>query len=180
MEPYLGELRVFTCGFVPVGWLACNGATLNITAYTGLYALLGTKFGGNGSTTFMLPDLRGAAMLNMGTFAGNTYQVGNAAGTETVALTTATIPPHNHYIGAQTDTAVGNLNNNPPFEIITQPVSGSDTVQAFVTPTPTPTLVTLDPSTLATGGASQPHNNMPPFQTLNVCICSNGYFPPRN
>ena len=95
MEPFLGEIRMFPWDWAPKGWAQCNGALLGIPQYTALYSLIGTYFGGNGTSTFALPDLRGRVPVHRSTTNG-TYSQGAVGGTETVTLTQGTMPAHNH------------------------------------------------------------------------------------
>jgi len=181
MEPYLSELRVFSFGRIPQGWLPCNGQLMPLNQYQALFALLGTQYGGNGTTNFALPNLQGRVMINAGNGGGNSYTYGSNGGVETVALTIAQMPGHLHVANAQAanaTTAVASGNNNL---YLAQPVvaNGSQQVNMYVTASPNPQL-TLASAQISTVGAGAPHDNMPPYNVLNVCICINGIFPSRN
>jgi len=107
-EPFVGEIRAFGFDFAPQGWLQCNGQTLAISQYAALFSLLGTTYGGNGTTNFQLPNLQGRVAIGQGNGAGlSPYVMGQAAGTENVSLATAQIPSHTHAVNAVTTT-----NNN--------------------------------------------------------------------
>lgn len=184
-EPFLGEIRLFSFnqgGGPPKGWALCNGATMNIRQYSALYALLGVQFGGDGQTTFKLPDLRGHVPLgaNLNSTKQPICKQGVAGGAETVTLSAATptqLPPHNHALMAVKE--IGNK-ANPAAHLHAQ-VPGS--VSIYGAPTNT---VALDPGTLSPAGGVAPpapaaagHDNMQPFVVLNYCIATVGYFPPR-
>jgi len=175
MQPYLGEIRVFTLPGIPRGWLPCNGQILPINQNQALFSLLGTQYGGNGSTTFQLPDLRGAAMVGQGT----NNPVGLLGGVENVTITTTTMAQHNHLLMAQTAPATGIL-NAASTAILAEPVlnRSTDKFSCFSNLPNAPT--TIEPTTISQVGSSTPHNNMPPFLTLNVCIAITGIFPSRN
>jgi len=175
MEPYLGEIRVFGFGIIPRGWASCNGAILSIAQNQALFSLLGTQYGGNGVTTFALPDLRGSAMTGQGSSA----PVGMLGGTENVTLLQTQIPQHTHTFKAQTGKATG-IVSTASSAILAEPVLNvsTDNFTSFIgTATG---LTPLHPATITQTGGSQPHNNMPPFLTVNVCISLQGIFPSRN
>jgi microcystin-dependent protein len=167
---FLGEIRIFPYQSIPNGWHPCDGSMLQIRANAALYSLLGVQFGGDGTNTFALPDLRGRAMLDT---QPGTYQQGKAGGTETVALTTANLPLHTHQL------AVSNTSGN-------YPVPGAGAMLAVGTentyiPTTTQGLnaVTMNASTIGTAGAGAPHTNIQPSLGCTVCIALNGIYPTR-
>jgi len=189
MEPFLGEIRVFSFPKVPNGWLACNGATLNIQQYTALYALIGIQFGGNGTTTFNLPNLQGAVIIGSGTSAANPpgIKTGGTTGSETVVLTTATTPAHAHQVNVSTVVGNAGLANGYLTEMqvfTTTNTSPLYTVNSYIPATGNTTApiqpITLPADTISTVGANAGHQNMSPYQVLNVCIATTGDFPPRN
>jgi len=189
MEPFLGEIRAFSFPKVPNGWLACNGQTLNIQQYTALYALLGTQFGGDGRTTFNLPNLQGTVIVGSGTSAANPpgFRTGGTAGSETVALTTATTPPHMHQVNVSTAPGSAGLGNGYLTEMqvfTTTNTSPLYTVDAYIPASGNTTApvqpLTLPADTISSVGAGAGHQNMSPYQVLNVCIATTGDFPPRN
>jgi microcystin-dependent protein len=166
-EPFLAEIRIMSFNFPPKGWALCNGQFLPINQNQALFSLLGTRYGGNGQTTFALPNLRGQVPLHYG--AGHTQ--GEAAGTTAVTINQQTMPTHQHFVQASnTDAAVKSpLNNilarsvNNPYA---QPAAGQ--LQAF-------------PAYAVTNvGGSQAHNNMMPYLVLNFCIALQGIFPSQN
>lgn len=176
---FLGEIRAFPMSWAPDGWALCNGAQLQIQQNAALYALLGTTFGGNGSTTFNLPDLRGRTLTGT-SLSDPAYQRGMAGGTETVSLLTSQIPPHNHSI---------NMISQPgTFPVPTGNFLSSAGTSAavptapnlFATPTTTSSMIPLNPLTLSNTGAGTGHNNMQPSLVVNYCIAILGLFPPRN
>lgn len=176
---FLGEIRAFPWSWAPDGWALCNGAQLQIQQNNALYALIGTTFGGNGSTTFNLPDLRGRTLV--GTSPSDpVYQRGKAGGAETVPLLSSQIPPHNHSINliSQTGTfpvPTGNyLSSSGTSAVVTTAVN------LFATPTTTASMIPLNPLTLSSTGAGTGHNNMQPSLVVNYCIAIQGVFPPRN
>lgn len=177
MEPYLSELRVFSYGQIPRGWLPCNGQLLAIAQNQALFSLLGTQFGGNGTTNFQLPDLRGAAPVGIGNAIG--YPVGAVGGSENVTLTNNTMPQHNHLLQAQTGKATGIL-NTASTAVLAEPVLNLSTDNFSSFTNTTTALTALEPGTISPAGSTAPHNNMQPFLTLNICICTSGIYPSRN
>lgn len=190
MDPFLGEIRTFSFAKVPTGWLACNGQSLQIQQNAALYALIGTQFGGDGQTTFNLPNLQGAAVI-ANSLDRTGYKTGAVGGTETVALTTANTPPHAHYIDVNTAVATANVQAYlaylAPLAIHqTTASSPYQTIDGYVpaatgsNPPAPANPVVLPSKTISTEGAGVAHNNMSPYLTLNVCIAITGNFPPRN
>jgi microcystin-dependent protein len=164
-EPFLGELRLFPYNFAPRGWAFCNGQILPIAQNTALFSLLGTTYGGNGQTTFALPDLRGRVAMSSGQGPGlSPYDLGQVAGSESVTLTTAQIAAHGHTIGSTNSAAT---NARPNNLVNAQGGSYSATSDGNMQPT-------------GQTGGSQPHNNIQPYLVLNYCIALEGIFPSRN
>jgi microcystin-dependent protein len=165
-EPFLGEIRAFGFNFAPRGWAMCNGQILSIAQNTALFSLLGTMYGGNGQTTFALPDLRTRAPMHLGQGPGLSSRTqGEQAGQEVHTLIATEMPAHAHAQPASS----GEQDTNRPANAVparggVYAASGDGTV--------------LD-ATTASGG-SQPHNNMPPYLVLNFCIALEGIFPSRN
>lgn len=170
MEPFLGEIRIFSFGLIPRGWAACNGQLLSIAQNSALFSLLGTQYGGDGRTNFALPDLRGRAGVHFGDFLGAPYALGQAAGSETVTLTTAQLPAHNHLAMATTMTA--NF-----FAPVSGIFASVDAAADFPIYGAANNLLAIDPSTVTADGGGQPHENMQPFLVLNACIALQGIFP---
>jgi microcystin-dependent protein len=180
MDQYLGEIRVFGFGIIPKGWLACNGQILPVQQNQALFSLLGTTYGGNGTTTFQLPNLQSATMLGQGTTVPG-YPMGLKAGTENVTLTAATLPTHNHNIMAQTVDGAFSLNPGAPYEVLAVPIiQGQPAENINMYNSAATNLTPLHPGTMSAAGGSSPHNNMPPFLTVNVCISTTGIYPSRN
>lgn len=178
-DPYMSQIEAFAFNFAPRGWMQCAGQTLAIQQYQALFSLLGTSYGGNGVTTFQLPDLRGRVAVGVGQAPGlSNYTVGQTGGYETVALSLAQMPagPHTHTINANTATTGGTNAPGPsvvPSVGISQ--SGSVTVDIKLYGTVQPS---IPMGTLAPAGG-QPHNNLAPTLALNYCICVQGVFPSR-
>lgn len=170
-EPFIGEIRLFSFNFAPQGWSTCDGQLLNITQNQALYSLLGTTYGGNGTTNFNLPDLRGRTTLHRSA----AYSEGVNGGTETVALTaTPQLPAHTHVLAANSNPGGANVpQGNVPAAVV-------DTTKfAYATAKAAPS-ATLAPGTLSSTGASGGHNNLQPSLTINYCIALTGYFPSRS
>lgn len=180
-DPYLGEIRLFPFPVVPSGWVQCNGQVLPINNYKALYALLGTRYGGDGKTTFGIPDLCGRAprcqTTNSSTAPKTTpVVIGEKNGAEGIALTQAQIPPHIHTINVTTtpgtvQNIVGNI-----YGSVAVP-AGKPTLDAYALANAN--LVPLAPDSLTTTGTSEAHPNMQPFLVLNICMATVGIFPPR-
>lgn len=167
MDPFIGEIRMFSWDWAPRGWALCEGQLLNITQYTALFALLGTQYGGDGRTTFALPDLRGRAPIHF----GPDHTQGEMDGVEAVMLTTASMPAHPHSFLGTSSTA----SKKTPAGVI-----GTDTSATanFMAPDTAP--LTISPVSLAPVGGNQPHENMQPFLVMNYCIALAGVFPPHS
>src|SRR5690349_11918036 len=167
-QPYVGEIRMFAGNFPPVGWMFCDGASLSIAENETLFNLIGTTYGGDGQSTFNLPDLQGRLPMHMGTGpTGQSYIIGQKAGEEAVTLTTNQIPAHNHAFLASTDiatqkTASGNV------------VAQSTAIKLFTQEAP---FANMNPNSVASSGGSQPHDNMQPFLCINFIISLFGIFP---
>ena len=179
MDPFLGEVRIFPWSWAPNGWALCNGASLPIQQNAALNALLGQTFGGNGSTTFNLPDLRGRTPVHLGVGQdGLSYNNGQAGGAETVTLTVANMPQHNHAVNA-----LGGTKGNAGAATSALPAtvgigSGGTTINIYSVATAAST-VQLTADTFSTEGGSTAHNNLQPFMVMNFCIATLGLFPPR-
>jgi microcystin-dependent protein len=175
-EPFIGEIRMFGGNFAPQGWLACEGQTLPIGNYEALYNLIGTTYGGDGATNFKLPDLRGRVPIHNGTSPTlGTFNIGQAAGAESVALTSANMPQHSHTIAATTAMAT---QATPGTSCVpAQTAAGAATVY-YISPAAggIPTTMNAAAVTMSTGGGA-PHNNVMPFQCVTFIIATNGIYP---
>lgn len=169
-DGYISEIKLVSFTFAPRNWALCNGQTLPIAQNQALFSLLGTTYGGNGQTTFQLPDLRGRVPLHFGTGAnGGSYSEGQVGGEEAHTLTVQEMPAHVHSLHASTQD--GSL-------IIP---GGAQLARTPANPYQDPSgLAPLNAAALATAGGSQPHTNMQPYLTLNFIICLQGIFPSRN
>jgi microcystin-dependent protein len=161
-EPFLSEIRVFSFNFAPKGWAMCNGQLMPINQNQALFSLLGTTYGGNGQTTFALPNLQGSAPMHTGAGHG----LGEKAGEVNHTLTLAELPAHTHLV---TGSAANGSVPGPGIPAAVNNVYG-----------PPGSSVGLLPASLSGAGGSQPHNNMMPFLALNFCIALVGIFPSRN
>jgi microcystin-dependent protein len=170
--PYIGEIRIFAGTFAPNGWAFCDGALLAISDNDALFALIGTTYGGDGQSTFALPDLQGRVPVHMGTArSGTAYTQGEAIGVETVTLTVNQLPGHTHAWGASTDTA----NSVSP----TNNVNAASTVISQFKETGNPT-ATMDTDAIGQAGGNQPHSNIQPILAVNFIISLFGVFPTQN
>lgn len=164
-DPYIGELKIFGGNFAPVGWMFCAGQLLAIAQYDALFALIGTTYGGDGVSTFALPDLRGRAAVGQ----GSGYNLGQAAGVETVTLTSNQLPAHNHLA-----LATGTVTNTAsPAGATLAATQGAGQV-LYGPPT---NLAPMAGSAIGTTGGNQPHDNMMPSLVLNWIIAVEGIFP---
>jgi microcystin-dependent protein len=165
-EPYLGEIRLFAGNFAPVGWSFCNGSILSIATYDALYSIIGTTYGGDGQSTFALPDLRSRVPVHQ----GPGFSLGQNGGQESVSLTTAQIPAHTHNFQA---TTTQGTQASPTGSL---PASNT-AVKIYSIEAPN---TTLAPNAVAFTGGSQPHSNIQPFLTLNFIIALFGVYPTQN
>lgn len=168
-EPFVGEIRAFSFGRAPRGWLLCDGSTLPISQYQALFSLLGITFGGDGRANFKLPDLRGRTPVHINTNAVPPLTQGTAAGAEAVALTAAQMPQHSHVMNACNQNALVSVMVNPGYLAVT---SGGSGYASMVS-----NLVGLDPSSVSLSGEGAAHPNMQPSQVICYCIAVNGIYP---
>lgn len=171
MDAFIGEIRAYPYSFVPAGWMECKGQALSIKQYAALHAVIGTAFGGDGTTTFNLPDLRGTAAIGAGTDAqGNSYRVGTPVGSSTVAVTQAQMPQHSHALQSQ---SAPPLTATPgPSVIPTDPqytAGGGAVGYLGYTAQPSST-APMATEMLASTGQGQPHDNHSPYLVLRWCI----------
>lgn len=172
-NPFLGEIRWVAFNFTPPGWLPCAGQLLQINNETAaLFSLLGTTYGGDGRTTFGIPDLRGRVQIGQGTGAGLTPRnLGDQGGEEAVTLTVNQIPAHTHPALATTNTATS---DSPTGRILANVSADGPDPKIYSSANGN---VSLGPSAIGSVGGGQPHDNMPPFLTLNCIIAVQGIFP---
>jgi microcystin-dependent protein len=181
-EPFLGQIEMFGFGFAPRNWAFCAGQTLSIQQNQALFALLGTTYGGNGSTNFMLPDLRGTVPLGVGSMPSQgTFTLGQTGGEERHVLTSREVPSHTHSLMANSKADPANsVNLVGPTVVLGPTRTGTNP------PVPMPIYVTdADPSAAMDASAigamgGQPHENRMPSLVVNFCIALNGIFPSRN
>ncbi|MBT8188694.1 MAG: tail fiber protein [Croceitalea sp.] len=170
MDPILGQIQAFGFNFAPAGWAQCNGQLLSIAQNTALFSLLGTIYGGDGETTFALPDLRGRASLHVGTGPGlTTRPIGQRSGQETHTLTTQQMPNHNHSVSLASNSSAGGESIATGI-IASHPGAFSEEGNGAV----------LGGLTQQNAGGSQSHNNMQPYIVINYCIALVGIFPSQN
>lgn len=171
-SPFVAEIRIFACNFAPTGWAFCNGQLMPISQNTALFSLLGTTYGGDGKSTFALPDLQGNVPMQPGLGPGLSERfLGETGGSEAVSLLESEIPAHSHGLMAQNTPLGGTV--LPADNTLSRPASG------FLYDTTSPAWVPMAAEALAPTGGDQPHNNMMPYLTLNFCIALQGIFPPR-
>ena len=171
-DPFVAEIRIFPFNFAPKGWAFCNGQFMPISQNTALFSLLGTTYGGNGKSTFALPDMEGNAPMHPGQGPGlSLHDLGETGGSQTVSLIESEIPSHSHSLNA-----VGGFNgtNNDPTNEV--PAKGDAGLLPY---TPSGSSLLMAFQAIAPAGGDQPHNNMQPYLTLNFCIALQGVFPPR-
>ncbi|MGK7929417.1 MAG: phage tail protein [Spirulina sp.] len=181
VEPFLGQISMFGFNFAPRGWATCSGQLLPINQNTALFSLLGTLYGGDGRTSFALPDLRGRVPMNMGTGAGLTPRtIGSRGGEEVVTLNVSEIPSHNHSAAVQARGQSENGNNASPENAVWAREAAAD-AEPYNTSAPNVNMrsdavtVTINPT-----GGSQAHNNMQPYLVINFCIALQGIYPSRS
>jgi microcystin-dependent protein len=162
-QPYVGEIRIFAGNFAPAGWAFCDGQILPISENETLFQLIGTTYGGDGQSTFALPDLRGRLLLHQ----GNGFILAETGGVETVTLTSSQIPAHGHPMLAST--APGT--QNAPSNSVT---AASPSVQLYIGDVPDSNLAT---TAVGSTGGSQPHNNFQPYLCVNFILSLFGIFP---
>ncbi len=169
--PFLGEIRIFGFNFAPRGWALCSGQLLAISQNTALFSILGTTYGGNGTSNFALPDMRGRVALGSGQGPGlSVYALGEQSGVENVTLLVSEMPAHRHAAGCSS--AVGDSYMGSGAVPATD--AGGNNVYTGASNN------TMNPSSLAIVGGSQPHNNLQPYMAMNYCIALQGVFPARN
>ena len=172
-EPFIGQIIQVGFDFAPRGYAFCSGQQLSIAQNTALFSLLGTQFGGNGQTTFGLPDLRGRVAIHQGTGPGlSSYTMGQASGTENVTLLSTQMPAHNHLMST---TNVAGAVPTPGGNFVAP--SSDSALSSF---RPTSDGSTLNPQAIGLAGGNQPHPNMQPYLVINFCIALQGIFPSRN
>jgi microcystin-dependent protein len=170
--PFLGEIQIFGFNFSPYQWAFANGTTVSVQQFAALFSLIGTEYGGNGTTNFQLPNLVGRAACNQGPGPGLTpREIGEVFGEFNVALTTQTIPAHSHNMIA----------NAPPVAAVPAPVTGAAWAKfggttALVVNNP-PATVSFHPAAVNTTGGNVPHPNQQPYLALNFCIALSGVYP---
>jgi microcystin-dependent protein len=175
-DPFLGEIRAVPFTFPPNGWALCNGQLLPISQNTALFSLLGTTYGGDGRTTFALPNLQGSAPLHAGQGGGLSLRdLGQAGGEPAVTLTSGEITTHSHTLGVRNGTGD---RNSPSGNALAGARSGRQPAPRYsATPGSAPP---MSPQALALAGGGQPHDNMPPYLVLNFIIALQGVFPSRS
>ena len=172
-DPYIGEIRMFAGNYAPMGWALCDGQILQISQYTALFAILGTTYGGNGQTTFGLPDLRGRIPMHMGTGPNLTpRRIGDSGGAEKVTMTSAQMPAHTHAVNASGQDGGG---SSPEASLPAVVNDGSGTQYMAYGNTPS---TTMNQQMISAAGQGQPHDNVQPFLCLNFIIALEGEFPP--
>lgn len=179
-EPFIAEIALYSFNFEPRGWALCNGQILSISQNTALFSLIGTMYGGNGQTTFALPNLQGRCVINPGQGGALTPRIlGETGGSEFVTLTSAQIPNHSHSMQASLKTA----NPSSPTDVTANPIDNfpaASTVNLYSDTAGAGTMTPLNVDVqVASAGGSLPHNNMQPYLTINFCIALQGIYPSR-
>ena len=172
-EAFVAEIRILGFNFPPSGWAFCNGQVLPIAQNTALFSLLGTTYGGNGQSTFALPNLQGSAAMHPGQGPGLTnHFLGEVGGSATVSLQPGELPSHGHSMNVAATTDAIADRSNAAGNVLAKPLDSSYAATGINT--------TMHPASTSVAGAAAPHNNMQPYQVLNFSIALIGIFPARN
>jgi microcystin-dependent protein len=172
-EMFVAEIRIVAYNFAPKGWAMCNGQLLPISQNTALFSLLGTTYGGDGKSTFALPDLQGSVPIQAGQGAGlSLYDLGQQSGVESVTLLSTEMPVHTHGLQASD---VGPDDNDPAGDKVLTSASGAGIYNSATGPQ-----TQMNVQSLSVAGSSLPHNNLQPYLVLNFIIAMQGIFPPRS
>jgi microcystin-dependent protein len=172
-DPFVAEIRIFPFNFAPKGWAFCAGQLLPISQNTALFSLLGTTYGGDGKSTFALPNMQGNAPMHPGQGPGlSLHDLGETGGSQFVTLLQSEMPTHSHSVNANVNPA--NLAAPSPLRSFARSAPGT----AYKTTNQN--LTNFAPEAIGPAGGDQPHNNMQPYLTLNFCIALQGVFPPRS
>jgi microcystin-dependent protein len=170
-EPFLAEVRIVGFNFAPRGWAFCDGQILPINQNQSLYSLLGTTYGGDGRTSFALPDFRGRTPIHKGSSGGANHTLGQKSGEETHTLATNEIPQHKHQLSASTNNATAEDPNNATWAKSTERIYAAHNVA---------TGTAMSSTVISNAGGGQAHENMQPFLAMNYCIALQGLFPSRD
>ena len=174
-EQFIGQIDLFSFGFAPKGWAPCNGQLLAINQNQALFSLLGTTYGGNGTTTFALPNLQGQVAVSQGQGPGlQNYNMGQQGGIESVTLTSAQMPSHSHSLAGDDEKGSAVI---PKTGYFAMPNNDPAVLTLYG---PANNLVPLNPGSVTGAGGNQPHTNLQPCLALNYCIALTGIFPSRN
>lgn len=172
-DPFVAEIRIFPFNFPPLGWAFCDGQLMPISQNTALFSLLGTTYGGDGRSTFALPNLQGNVPIHPGQGPGlSLYDLGETGGAEAVTLLESEIPTHSHAVMVNTNPS--NLAAPSPLRSFARAQPG------FAYKNTNQNIVSFAPQAATPSGGSLPHNNLMPYLTLNFCIALQGVFPPRS
>lgn len=178
-DQFVAEIRIFPFNFAPTGWAFCNGQLMPISQNTALFSLLGTTYGGDGKSTFALPNMQGNSPMHPGQGPGlSLHDLGEIGGTETVTLLQTEIPAHTHGLSATTTASSFDGDSNNPTGAVWA-IPGADTGLIAYDKNPGNNKAAMSPQALSITGGSQPHNNRQPYLVLNFCIALQGIFPPR-
>ncbi len=176
-NPFVAEIRIFPFNFAPIGWAFCNGQLLPISQNTAVFSLLGTTYGGDGRTTFALPNLQGSAAMEPGQGPGlSLHDLGETGGSNTVTLLTTEMPSHSHAINCIDGARVAGQTGQPGNAILVK--TGGSPASAYTSGAAQNQ--TMAANMVASVGGNQAHNNLMPYLTLNFCIALQGVFPPRS
>jgi microcystin-dependent protein len=184
-QPYLGQIEAFPYGFIPKNWQPCQGQLLPINQNQALFSLLGTTFGGNGTSTFALPDLRGRVAMGQGNGGGLTPRVmGKTLGEENHTILVTEIPLHTHAVNTAANSNTGNNTDAPSNTVVLGSATGVQgpnpiTISPYAVTPPAPS-VTMAATAIGQNNGGQPHANMMPYLCLQFCIAMSGLFPSRN
>ena len=174
-DPFVAEIRIFPFNFAPKGWAFCAGQLLPISQNTALFSLLGTTYGGDGKSTFALPNMQGNAPMHPGQGPGlSLHDLGEMSGTQFVTLLESEIPAHAHFVDRAL--AANGDKQGPDGGVFAQAAAGRGTAILYHE---APATGQINPNSLTITGGGQPHNNMQPYLTLNFCIALQGVFPAR-
>lgn len=175
-DPFVAEIRILPYTFAPRGWATCDGQLMPISQNTALFSLLGTYYGGDGKTTFALPNLQGSAAMGAGQGPGlSQHDLGETGGSATVTLTVGELPSHSHTMQAFDNSLAKANTSTPGNTVVFARANNANPYQ----PTTNQQLVSMSPQAVAITGQSMPHNNMQPYLVTRFCIALQGVYPPR-